>query len=98
MTPVVMVSPNAKPEEKVDVKLLVFGIASFFFSIYFAIVFYRRYVWGLKWCDSLALTQRHVPRIEIANRTHRDEDIESAPRKATVVRFKVDGKVLGDDE
>ncbi|CAL2049893.1 unnamed protein product [Caenorhabditis brenneri] len=97
MTPVVIVRGGQPEPEKVDPMYVIGAVTAFFALIYLAIVLYRRCKNRFTWYDSFAFSPNNV-RVEYANRAHQMDDVESAPKQATVVRFVVDGKILGNDD
>uniref|UniRef100_A0A1I7TID0 DUF4834 domain-containing protein n=2 Tax=Caenorhabditis tropicalis TaxID=1561998 RepID=A0A1I7TID0_9PELO len=98
MTPVVIVPSTTKDDEEgVEGVLMLLGIGVFFCLLYLAMVFYRRFRKHFNWLESVTMATRNT-RVEYANRAHNNDDVESAPKKATIVRFVIDGRVLEDEE
>lgn len=65
--------------------------------LYILIVSDRHFRRRMSWLDSLSVTPRN-PRIEYANRAHRRDNVQAEPKKPTIVRFKINGKVLRDED
>ncbi|ULT82063.1 hypothetical protein L3Y34_011785 [Caenorhabditis briggsae] len=99
MTPVVVVASMAKEDfESITGSLLTLGgVVLFFLTIYGIMVLYRHFYLGRDWCDSLSWSPTN-PRVDRANRKHRREDVEATPKKATVVRFQINGKAFGNED
>ncbi|CCD65405.1 uncharacterized protein CELE_F14H12.7 [Caenorhabditis elegans] len=99
MTPVVFVqsTDNTNQVAQVESMYVLLGVVIFFLVLYILIVSDRHFRRRMSWLDSLSVTPRN-PRIEYANRAHRRDNVQAEPKKPTIVRFKINGKVLRDED
>uniref|UniRef100_A0A8R1DH40 Uncharacterized protein n=1 Tax=Caenorhabditis japonica TaxID=281687 RepID=A0A8R1DH40_CAEJA len=87
---------NRKYSENLDPLIMLLLLVILMTAFYIGIVNYRHFFLNMDWKDALNLRVTNA-RVAKANRIYRRDSAGTGPKKATVVRFQIEGVVVEED-